>query len=81
VALDFLFDLVFEPLLNFAILLLDLLVKLVKSVWRVVDVRRTAPEAHHTLTEYADAFLFPDEEDKNRSNSSRPSSILDARRR
>jgi hypothetical protein len=53
-------------------LLFDFLLKLVKGIWRAVNVKRTAPEEHHTATEYADAFLFPEEEDENRSNSSSP---------
>jgi hypothetical protein len=61
--------------------LFDLLVKVVKGIWRAVNVKRTAPGEHHTATEYADAFLFPEEEDENRSNSSNPPSILDPRRR
>jgi hypothetical protein len=80
-ALDFLLDLVLEPLLRFAKLLLDLLVELVKAARRAVRVKRTAPEERHTFTEYADAFLFPEEEeDDNRSNQSSSLSILEARR-
>jgi len=80
-ALDFLLDLLLEPLLRFAKLLLDLLVELAKNAWRAVKVNRTAPEERHTFTEYADAFLFPEgEEDDNRSNPSSSPSILEARR-
>jgi hypothetical protein len=54
----------------------DLLVKLVKALWsglgRVANVKHSAPEEHHTATEYADAFLFTDNH-PNTSDSTPPS--------
>jgi hypothetical protein len=58
-------------------LLFDLLVKFVKGIWRAVKVKRTAPDENHTATEYADAFLFP--EDPVASNSPDPPTMLDRR--
>ena len=58
----------------------DLLLKLFEGLWRgfwrAVNVKRTAPEESHTATDYADAFLFGDE-DRNTPDSSAPPSILD----
>jgi hypothetical protein len=67
-ALDLLFDLLLNPF-KFAKLLLGLLLKVVKDFWRAVEVKRKATGEHHTLTEYADAFLFGDG-DPGESNSS-----------
>ena len=53
-------------------LLFDLLLKLAKGIWRAVKVKRTAPEEPHTATEYADAFLFPEEEESNPSKLLQP---------
>lgn len=63
----------------------DLLLKLVRRVWRglwhAVDVKRSAPEQNHTATEYVDAFLFADEdEDSDPQDSPAPPSILGKRR-
>ncbi|MFZ0733168.1 MAG: hypothetical protein WAM79_12645 [Candidatus Sulfotelmatobacter sp.] len=59
-------------------MLFDLLVEFVKGIWRAVKVKRTAPDENHTATEYADAFLFP-EDDPGAPNSSDPPTILDRR--
>ncbi len=48
--------------------LVDLLVKLLRALWRAMNVKRSAPDEKHTATEYADAFLFADE-DPNSSDS------------
>ncbi|PYX44101.1 MAG: hypothetical protein DMG79_21170 [Acidobacteria bacterium] len=77
-ALDLLFDLLLDPLFKFVGLLLGLLVKLFEGIGRAMKLKRTAPGEHHTLTDYADAFLFPKEEEL--ADSSNPPSILDARR-
>lgn len=42
-------------------LIVDLLTPLFRALWRVVNVWRKTPEQSHTATEYADAFLFPEE--------------------
>jgi len=67
-ALDLLFDLLLDPF-KLAKLLLGLLLKVVKGIWRAAEVKRKAAGEHHTFTEYADAFLFG-EEDAGESNSS-----------
>jgi hypothetical protein len=60
-------------------MLVDLLVKLVKALWsglrRVANVKRSAPEEHPTATDYADAFLFADN-DPNTSDSTPPSILV-----
>ncbi|HEV2399627.1 MAG TPA: hypothetical protein VGS27_21965 [Candidatus Sulfotelmatobacter sp.] len=33
------------------------------AIWRVTKVKRNAPKEKHAVTEYADAFLFPDEKE------------------
>jgi len=47
-------------------MVVELLVKfckeILRAIWRVVDVKRHTPEEHHTATEYADAFLFGEED-------------------
>jgi hypothetical protein len=57
----------------------DLLLKLIEGLWRgfwrAVNVKRTAPQEEHTPTDYADAFLFRDE-DRDTPDSSSPPSIL-----
>jgi hypothetical protein len=49
-----------------------------KGAWRAVNVKRSAPKEEHTATDYADAFLFADEE-PNISDRRSPPSILDRR--
>ncbi len=65
-------------------MVVELLVKFGTEIWRaicrVVDVKRNTPKEHHTATEYADAFLFKEEEDRNSSDSSSPPSILGGQR-
>jgi hypothetical protein len=57
-------------------LIVSMVVSLAKGIRHVVNVWRQAPEQSHTATEYADAFLFP-EDDSASSDSSHPLSIRD----
>jgi hypothetical protein len=60
----------------------DLTIKFFRWFWRgvgrAVNVKRSAPEEEHRATDYADAFLFADE-DPNTSDRRSPLPILDRR--
>lgn len=34
------------------------------GIWRAIKVKKNAPKQKHSVTEYADAVLFPDEKKK-----------------
>jgi len=34
------------------------------EIWRVVEVKKDDPKQKHSVTEYADAFLFPGEKEE-----------------
>lgn len=34
------------------------------ALWRAIKVKKDAPKQKHSVTEYADAVLFPDENEK-----------------
>ena len=71
-------DILIELCIKIAYRSVSLFEEIAKGIWRAVNVRRKAPEEEHTATDYADAFLFADEE-PNTSDRRSPPSILDRR--
>ena len=48
-------------------LLFKLIVGFFKGMWRAIRVKRSSPEEPHSAAEYADAFLFRDNDQKPRN--------------